>query len=35
MGFNTMQPGKVKRSDLAFFLIGVIVIVALVVWAAW
>jgi hypothetical protein len=33
MGFNTMQPGKVKRGDLLFFLIGVLVIVALIVWA--
>jgi hypothetical protein len=33
VGFNTMQPGKVKRSDLVFFLVGVAVIVALIVWA--
>ena len=33
MGFNTMQPGKVKRGDLLFLLIGVAVIVALIVWA--
>jgi hypothetical protein len=33
MGFNTMQPGKVKPGDLAFFVIGVVVIVALIVWA--
>jgi len=33
MGFNTMQPGKVKRGDLLFLLVGVAVIVALIVWA--
>jgi hypothetical protein len=30
-----MQPGRLKRADLLFFLIGVVVIVALIVWAAW
>lgn len=34
MGFNAMQPGRLKRGDLIFFLIGVVVIVALIVWAA-
>jgi len=33
MGFNTMQPGKVKRGNLVFLLVGVAVIVALIVWA--
>lgn len=33
MGFNAMQPGRIKRGDLLFFLVGVIVIVALIVWA--
>ena len=33
MGFNTMQPGKVKRGDLVFLMVGVAVIVALIVWA--
>ena len=33
MGFNTMQPGKVKRGDLVFLLVGVVVIAALIVWA--
>jgi hypothetical protein len=28
VGFNAMQPGRLKRSDLIFF-----VIVALIVWA--
>ena len=33
MGFNAMQPGKIKRGDLLYLLAAVIVIVALVVWA--
>ena len=35
MGFNAMQPGRLKRADLLFFVIGIVVIVALVVWAVW
>jgi len=33
MGFNAMQPGKIKRSDLVMLLAAVVVVVALVVWA--
>ena len=33
MGFNAMQPGRLKRGDLIFFVVGVVVIVALVVRA--
>ncbi len=33
MGFNAMQPGKVKRGDLLYLLAAVIVIAGLVVWA--
>ena len=33
MGFNAMQPGKVKKGDLVVFGVAVVVIVALVVWA--
>jgi len=33
MGFNAMQPGKVKRGDLLYLLAALIVIVGLVVWA--
>ena len=33
MGFNAMQPGKVKKGDLIFLLSGVLVIVGLVIWA--
>jgi hypothetical protein len=33
MGFNAMQPGKVKRGDLVFLVAAVIVIGVLVAWA--
>jgi hypothetical protein len=33
MGFNAMQPGKVKRADLLFLIAAMIVIVALLAWA--
>ena len=33
MGFNAMQPGRVKRADLIIFLAALAVVVALVVWA--
>jgi hypothetical protein len=32
MGFNPMQPGKVKWGDLAMFLFGLVLIVAALVW---
>ena len=35
LGFNAMQPGRLKRGDLIFFLVGVVVIVALILWAIW
>ena len=35
MGFNYRQPGRVKRLDLVIFVSALIVIVALLVWAAW
>jgi hypothetical protein len=28
MGFNAMQPGKVKRGDLLFLVFGVVVVAA-------
>ena len=34
MGFNAMQPGKIKRADLVLLVAAIVVIVALVVWAA-
>jgi hypothetical protein len=33
MGFNAMQPGKVKRADLLIFLAALAVVIALVLWA--
>ena len=33
MGFNAMQPGRVKRGDLLFLIAALIVIGALVAWA--
>jgi hypothetical protein len=33
MGFNAMQPGKVKRGDLLYLLAAILVIVALLIWA--
>jgi len=33
VGFNAMQPGKMKRADLLYLLAAVVVIVGLVVWA--
>jgi hypothetical protein len=33
MGFNAMQPGKVKRGDIVFLVAAIVVIAALVVWA--
>jgi hypothetical protein len=35
MGFNAMQPGRVKRADLIVFLGALAVVVGLVVWAIW
>ncbi len=33
MGFNAMQPGKVKKADLVIAGIAVVVIIGLVLWA--
>jgi hypothetical protein len=33
MGFNAMQPGKVKKGDLLYLLAAVLVIAGLVIWA--
>ena len=34
MGFNAMQPGKIKRGDVVMLVIAVVVVLALIVWAA-
>ncbi len=33
MGFNAMQPGRIKRGDLIMLVSALVVVVALVVWA--
>lgn len=33
MGFNAMQPGKVKRGDILFLISAIVVIAALILWA--
>jgi hypothetical protein len=33
MGFNAMQPGKVKKTDLIIAGVAILVIVGLVLWA--
>jgi hypothetical protein len=33
VGFNAMQPGRIKPGDLIFLVLGIAAIVALVVWA--
>ena len=32
MGFNPMQPGKIKRGDLLVFLFGLAMIAAAIIW---
>ena len=33
MGFNAMQPGRVKRADLVLFGVGLALVIAVVLWA--
>jgi hypothetical protein len=33
MGFNAMQPGKVKRADLIMLIAAIVVVGALIFWA--
>ena len=33
MGFNAMQPGKVRRADIIMLISAIAIITALVVWA--
>jgi hypothetical protein len=35
MGFNAMQPGRVKRADLLIFLGALAVVIGLVIWAIY
>jgi hypothetical protein len=34
VGFNAMQPGKIKKDDVIMLVIAVVVVLALIVWAA-
>ena len=34
MGFNYQQPGKIKKADWIVFISALVVIAALVLWAA-
>ena len=33
MGFNAMQPGKIKRGDILFLVSAIVVVAALIAWA--
>jgi hypothetical protein len=33
VGFNAMQPGKIKKADLIMLVAAIVVFVALIVWA--
>ena len=33
MGFNAMQPGKIKRADIVMLVAAVVIVVALIAWA--
>jgi hypothetical protein len=32
MGFNAMQPGKVKKADLIMLVAALLVVIALIAW---
>jgi hypothetical protein len=33
MGFNAMQPGRIKRGDVLFLVAAIVIIGALLAWA--
>jgi hypothetical protein len=33
MGFNAMQPGKIKKGDIVMLVAAVVVFLVLIVWA--
>lgn len=35
MGFNPMQPGRIRRGDLLVFAFGMAMIALAVAWAIW
>lgn len=33
MGFNAMQPGKIKKGDIVMLVVAIVVVLALIIWA--
>ena len=33
MGFNAMQPGRIKKGDIVMLVAAIVVVLALIVWA--
>jgi len=33
MGFNAMQPGKIKKGDIVMLVAAIAIVLALIVWA--
>jgi hypothetical protein len=33
MGFNAMQPGKIKKGDIVMLIAAIAIVVGLIVWA--
>ncbi len=33
MGFNAMQPGKIKKGDIVMLVAAIVIVLALIVWA--
>ena len=33
MGFNAMQPGRIKKGDIVMLVAAIVVLAALIVWA--
>jgi hypothetical protein len=33
VGFNAMQPGKIKKGDVVMLVAAIVVVLALIVWA--
>jgi hypothetical protein len=33
MGFNAMQPGRIKRGDVLMLIAAIVILIGLVIWA--
>jgi hypothetical protein len=33
VGFNAMQPGKIKKGDIVMLVVAIVVVLALIIWA--